>query len=238
MKQKGFKRVLLKITGEALRGNNEYGIDADAIKNVAEQLVEINNLGTQIGVVLGAGNIFRGIAGSYKGFNRVSGDYIGMLATLINSLALQDSIEALGAKVRVMSAIEITRIAETYVRRKAISYLNKGNIIIFACGTGNPFFTTDTAAALRAEEVDAEVVLKGTKVDGVYSDDPMKNKGAKLYTELTFMEVLNKGLKVMDATAISLCKETNMPIIVFNIQTKGNLKRVVLGEKIGTIVRG
>lgn len=238
MQQTGYKRVLLKITGEALKGDNEYGIDAEAIKNVAEQLVEINNLGVQIGVVLGAGNIFRGIAGTYKGFNRVSGDYIGMLATLINSLALQDSIEALGAKVRVLSAIEVTKIAESYIRRKAISYFNKGNILIFACGTGNPFFTTDTAAALRAEEVDAEVVLKGTKVDGVYSDDPMKNKSAILYPELTFMDVLNKGLKVMDATAISLCKESNKPIIIFNIQKRGNLKRVVMGEKIGTIVRG
>ena len=238
MKKPIFKRVLLKLGGESFSGQKGFGIDIDKINFISQQLAEIRNLGVQIAIVIGGGNIFRGQEGSAGGINRVSADYMGMLATVINALALQDSLEKLNIETRVQTAIEMKAIAEPYIRRRAMRHLEKNRVVILASGTGNPYFTTDTAASLRAIELNAEAVLKATKVDGIYESDPMKNKGAIKYTKLGFLEFLNKGLKVMDATSISLCMENNIPVVVFNLYTEGNIKRVILGEKIGTIVKG
>ncbi len=238
MKKPVFKRVLLKLGGESFSGQKGFGIDINKINFISQQLAEIRNLGVQIAIVIGGGNIFRGQEGSAGGINRVSADYMGMLATVINALALQDSLEKLNIETRVQTAIEMKAIAEPYIRRRAMRHLEKNRVVILASGTGNPYFTTDTAASLRAIELNAEAVLKATKVDGIYESDPMKNKGAIKYTKLGFLEFLNKGLKVMDATSISLCMENNIPVVVFNLYTEGNIKRVILGEKIGTIVKG
>jgi len=233
-----FKRVLLKLGGESLSGPKGFGIDIEKINFISEQLAEIRGLGVQIAIVIGGGNIFRGQEGSAGGINRVSADYMGMLATVINALALQDSLEKLNIETRVQTAIEMKAIAEPYIRRRAMRHLEKNRVVILASGTGNPYFTTDTAASLRAIELNAEAVLKATKVDGIYESDPMKNSEAVKFTKLGFLEFLNKGLKVMDATSISLCMENNIPVVVFNLYSKGNIKRVILGEKIGTIVKG
>lgn len=233
-----FRRILLKLSGEALVGELEYGISPAVVQTVAEEVQEVRMLGVEVAIVIGGGNIYRGIAASAEGMDRTSADHMGMLATVINSLALQDALEKMGVFTRVMSAIEMNRIAEPYIRRRAVRHLEKGRVVIFAAGTGNPFFTTDTAAALRAMEVKAEVILKATKVDGVYDDDPMIHRMAKKFETLSYIEVLNRGLKIMDATAISLCMDNCLPIIVFNLTQKGNVKKVLLGEKIGTIIGG
>ena len=238
MKKPIYKRVLLKIGGESLSGEKGFGIDIKKINFISQQLAEIRELGVEIAIVIGGGNIFRGQEGSAIGINRVSADYMGMLATIINALALQDSLEKLGIETRVQTAIEMKAIAEPYIRRRAMRHLEKNRVVILASGTGNPYFTTDTAASLRAIELNAEAVLKATKVDGIYESDPMINKEAVKFNKLGFLEFLNKGLKVMDATSISLCMENNIPVIVFNLNLNGNIKRVILGEKIGTIVRG
>ncbi len=233
-----FKRVVLKISGEALQGRLGYGIDYDVMASIASQIKDIKKLGIEIAIVIGGGNIFRGISGSGRGIDRVSGDYMGMLATVINGLALQGALEKIGVFTRIQTAIEMQELAEPYIRRRAIRHLEKNRVVIFVGGTGNPYFTTDTTAALRAIEIGAEVILKATKVDGVYSSDPNKNKKAHKYDTLTYLDVLKKGLKVMDATATSLCMDNKLPIIVFNLTKKGNIKKVILGEKIGTIVKG
>ena len=238
MKKPIYKRVLLKIGGESLSGEKGFGIDIKKINFISQQLAEIRELGVEIAIVIGGGNIFRGQEGSAIGINRVSADYMGMLATVINALALQDSLEKLGIETRVQTAIEMKAIAEPYIRRRAMRHLEKNRVVILASGTGNPYFTTDTAASLRAIELNAEAVLKATKVDGIYESDPMINKEAVKFNKLGFLEFLNKGLKVMDATSISLCMENNIPVIVFNLNLNGNIKRVILGEKIGTIVKG
>ena len=234
-----FKRIVLKLSGEALAGSLGYGIDPEVLASVAEQVVDVRHLGVDVAVVVGGGNIWRGAAGSAKGMDRATADYMGMLATVLNALALQDAIEQLGVATRVQTAIEMREIAEPYIRRKAITHLEKGYIVIFAAGTGNPFFSTDTTAALRAAEIGAEVILlaKG-KVDGVYDADPLKVPGATRFSELTYIEVLKRNLGVMDATATSLCMDNNIPILVFSLADKGNIRRAVLGEKIGTYVRG
>jgi len=232
-----FKRVVLKISGEALQGRLGYGIDYDACASIARQIKEIRGLGVEVAVVIGAGNIFRGLSGSARGIDRVNADYMGMLATVINGLALQDALEKVGVFTRVQTAIELQELAEPYIRRRAIRHLEKGRVVIFVGGTGNPYFTTDTAAALRAIEIGADVILKATKVDGVYSDDPFKNKRAKRYDSLKYIDVLKKDLKVMDASATSLCMDNNLPIIVFDLLKVGNIKKVITGEKIGTIVK-
>jgi len=233
-----YKRVLLKLSGEALAGEQGYGIDPQIITTIATQVKEVVASRTQLALVIGGGNIFRGLAASSKGMDRASADYMGMLATMINSLALQDALEHLGVDTRVQSAIAMQEVAEPYIRRRAIRHLEKGRVVIFGAGTGNPYFTTDTAASLRAMEIGAEVILKGTKVDGVYSADPKKDPSAVKFSRLTYLEVLKKGLQVMDATATSLCMDNNLPIIVFDITTNGNIKRVISGEEIGTIVKG
>ena len=238
MKKPIYKRVLLKIGGESLSGEKGFGIDIKKINFISQQLAEVRELGVEIAIVIGGGNIFRGQEGSAIGINRVSADYMGMLATVINALALQDSLEKLGIETRVQTAIEMKAIAEPYIRRRAMRHLEKNRVVILASGTGNPYFTTDTAASLRAIELNAEAVLKATKVDGIYESDPMINKKAVKFNKLGFLEFLNKGLKVMDATSISLCMENNIPVIVFNLNLNGNIKRVILGEKIGTIVKG
>lgn len=217
-------------------GDRGYGIDPAVINDIANEIKVVYKLGTQIAVVIGGGNIFRGLIGSARGMERASADYMGMLATVLNALALQDALEKLKVYTRVQTAIEMRELAEPYIRRRAIRHLEKKRVVIFAAGTGNPYFTTDTAASLRAMEIGAEVIIKGTKVDGVYDSDPMKNKKAKKYDRLNYLEVLQKGLKVMDATAISLCMDNSLPIIVFNLKKNGNIKRIVLGEKIGTTV--
>ena len=218
-------------------GSRNYGLDADVIDNISKEIKGIHGLGVEVAIVIGGGNIFRGIAASASGMDRATADYMGMLATVINALALQDALEKKGIFTRVMSAIEMKELAEPYIRRRAVRHLEKGRVIIFAAGTGNPYFTTDTAASLRAMEIHADVILKGTKVDGVYDRDPVKHKKAKKYNELTYIDVLKKGLKVMDATAISLCMDNNLPIIVFNLKLRGNIEKIVRGEKVGTIVR-
>ncbi len=233
-----YKRVMLKLSGEALAGEQGYGIDPQIITTIATQVKEVVASRTQLALVIGGGNIFRGLAASSKGMDRASADYMGMLATMINSLALQDALEHLGVDTRVQSAIAMQEVAEPYIRRRAIRHLEKGRVVIFGAGTGNPYFTTDTAASLRAMEIGAEVILKGTKVDGVYSADPKKDPTAVKFSRLTYLEVLKKGLQVMDATATSLCMDNNLPIIVFDITTNGNIKRVISGEEIGTIVKG
>ncbi|MEW6410264.1 MAG: UMP kinase [Nitrospirota bacterium] len=232
-----YNRILLKLSGEVLIGETPYGIDPDVINSIAEEVKKVSSLGVEIAVVIGGGNIFRGLSASAKGMERTSADYMGMLATVMNALALQNALERLGITTRVQSAIEMKALAEPYIRRRAIRHLEKKRVVIFAAGTGNPYFTTDTAAALRAIEIGAEVILKGTKVDGVFSDDPISNPKAQRYDELTFFDVLKKKLKVMDSTAISLCMENNLPIIVFNLRKKGNIRRILEGKKLGTIVK-
>jgi uridylate kinase len=231
-----YKKVLLKLSGEALMGEQGYGIDPKVLDAFANEIADVKQLGIEIAIVIGGGNIFRGVSASAKGMDRASADYMGMLATVLNSLALQDCLEKKGVYTRVMSAIEMQELCETYIRRRAIRHLEKGRLVIFAAGTGNPFFTTDTAAALRANEIGADIILKATRVDGVYTSDPEKEKDAVKINKLPYMEVLKQGLRVMDSTAISLCMENEIPIIVFNIKTPGNLKRVILGENIGTLV--
>jgi len=234
-----YKRIILKVSGEALLGSVGYGIDPVVLHSIAQQIKEVKELGVEIGVVIGGGNFFRGVkASAQNGISRATADYIGMLATVINGLALQDSLESLKVFTRVMSAIDMRSLAEPYIRRRAVRHLEKGRVVIFAGGTGNPYFTTDTTAALRATEIGADIILKATQVDGVYTADPHIDKKAKRFESLKFIEVLRRQLKVMDATAVSLCMENNLPIIVFNLGKKGNIKRVVLGEKIGTIVQG
>ncbi|MBJ6723469.1 UMP kinase [Geomesophilobacter sediminis] len=233
-----YKRVLLKLSGEALAGNQGYGIDPETITTIAREVKSVIDLGVQLSLVIGGGNIFRGLAASSKGMDRASADYMGMLATMINSLAMQDALEKVGVDTRVQSAIAMQEVAEPYIRRRAIRHLEKGRVVIFGAGTGNPYFTTDTAASLRAMEIGADVILKGTKVDGVYSADPKKDASAVKYQSLTYLEVLKKGLQVMDATATSLCMDNNLPIIVFDVTTDGNVVRVINGERIGTIVKG
>jgi uridylate kinase len=238
MNEPFYKRVLLKLSGEALAGEQGYGIDPQTITTIAEEVKEVMACGVQLALVIGGGNIFRGLAASSKGMDRASADYMGMLATMINSLAMQDALEKIGVDTRVQSAIAMQEVAEPYIRRRAIRHLEKGRVVIFGAGTGNPYFTTDTAASLRAMEIGAEAILKGTKVDGVYSADPKKDPLAVKFPSLTYIEVLKKGLQVMDATATSLCMDNSLPIIVFDVTTDGNVKRVVFGEEIGTIVKG
>ncbi|WKZ34092.1 MAG: UMP kinase [Thermodesulfobacteriota bacterium] len=231
-----YNRILLKLSGEALMGSKEFGVDTSVINSIAQEIKDVHNLGVQVAVVIGGGNIFRGVSASAKGMDRATADYVGMLATVINSLMLQDALEKNGVFTRVISAIEMKELAEPYIRRRAVRHLEKGRVIIFAAGTGNPYFTTDTAASLRAMEIHADVILKGTKVDGVYDRDPMKEKDAVKYESLKFIDVLKDGLKVMDSTAISLCMDNSLPIIVFSIKEHGNLVRIVKGERIGTLV--
>jgi uridylate kinase len=231
-----YKRILVKLSGEALLGQADYGIDPLMLKRVAAEIVEVADSGVQVAVVLGGGNIFRGAGLARSGMDRVTGDQMGMLATVINSLAMQDAVEALGAQARVMSAIRINEVCEEFIRRRAIRHLEKGRIVIFAAGTGNPFFTTDTAASLRAIEIGAEILLKATKVNGVYSDDPVKNPAATRYDQLSYDRVLDDRLAVMDATAIVLCRDNALPLRVFNLNNTGDLPRVVRGENVGTLV--
>ena len=231
-----YKKILLKLSGEALMGDQEFGISSDVIASYAKQIKEIVDLGVEVSIVIGGGNIFRGLSGAAQGVDRVTGDHMGMLATVINSLALQNSIEKLGVPTRVQTAIEMPKVAEPFIKRRAQRHLEKGRVVIFGAGTGNPYFTTDTAAALRAIEMETDVVIKATKVDGIYDKDPVKFADAKKYEKVTYNEVLAKDLKVMDATAISLCRENKLPIIVFNSLIEGNLKKVVMGEHIGTTV--
>jgi len=233
-----YRRVLLKLSGEVLAGERGYGIDPAVVGEVADQLQEVNALGVELAIVIGGGNIFRGLAAAATGIERSSADYMGMLATVMNALALQSVLESKGVVTRVQSAIEMRSLAEPYIRRRAIRHLEKKRVVILACGTGNPYFSTDTAAALRAMEIGAEVILKGTKVDGVYDRDPMKDRSATMFSRLTFFDVIEKGLAVMDSTAVTLCMENRLPIIVFNLKEKANIKRIVLGEALGTVVEG
>lgn len=239
MKKPVYKRVVLKLSGEALQGKQSHGIDQDFLGSLAKQIKEIKDMGVEVAIVLGGGNIFRGSENTQnKGLNmdRSVADYMGMLATVINGLALQDALEKLGVPTRVMTAIEMQRVAEPYIRRRAIRHLEKGRVVIFVAGTGNPYFTTDTAAALRAMEINADVILKATKVEGIFSSDPLRNKNAKKFSHLKYIDLLKKGLKIMDATAVSLCMDNKLPIIVFNLNKPGNIKRAILGENIGTLV--
>ncbi|MFI5173948.1 MAG: UMP kinase [Terriglobia bacterium] len=231
-----YKRVLLKLSGEALMGRQGYGVDPLVAASIAEQIKEVHKLGVELSIVIGGGNIFRGVAASAKGMDRVSGDVMGMLATMINAIALQDALEKVGIITRVMSAIEMREVAEPFIRRRAMRHLEKRRVVIFAAGTGNPYFSTDTAAALRAMEIKAEVILKATRVDGIYDSDPLKNRRAKMFREISYIDVLRKGLAVMDTTAISLCMDNKLPIIVFNLLKRGNIKRTVLGVAVGTLV--
>jgi uridylate kinase len=238
MSRQSYKRVLLKLSGESLAGDQGYGIDPATINAIAAEIKEVVDDGVELALVIGGGNIFRGLAASSKGMDRASADYMGMLATVINSLAMQDALEKIGVSTRVQSAIAMQEVAETYIRRRAVRHLEKGRVVIFGAGTGNPYFTTDTAASLRAMEINAQVILKGTKVDGVYSADPKKDPTAKRYDELTYIDVLQQGLQVMDATATSLCMDNHLPIVVFDLTTPGNIKKVISGQTIGTIVQG
>ena len=233
-----YRRILLKLSGEALMGNGDYGIDPDVLTRIANELKDVRALGVQVGIVIGGGNIFRGAGLARAGMDRVTGDHMGMLATVINALALQDALERVGTHARVMSALQIHEVSEDYIRRRAIRHLEKGRVTIFAAGTGNPFFTTDTAAALRAIEVGADILVKGTKVDGVYTADPVKDPGAKRYDRLTFDRVINDKLNVMDTTAVVMCRENNVPIRVFNLQVAGDLLRLARGDDVGTLVTG
>ena len=236
MKEPVYKRILLKLSGEALAGSQGTGINTATIQQIAQDVAEAFNAGIQIGLVIGGGNIYRGVAASAEGMDRASADYMGMLATCINALALQDALEKAGVPTRVQTAIEMAEIAEPYIRRKAIRHLEKGRIVIFAAGTGNPFFTTDTAASLRAMEINAQVIMKATKVDGIYDKDPAKHTDAVKYDKISYIEVLSKGLQVMDSTAISMCMDNKLPIITFNLNKPGNIMKAVMGEKIGTLV--
>jgi len=232
-----YKRILLKLGGESLAGRDGgVGIDQDALKNIAGEVREGKDLGVEIAIVIGGGNFFRGASASNLGMERATADYMGMLATVINALALQTALETAGITTRVLSALDIHQVAETYVRRRAIRHLEKGRVVIFAAGTGNPYFTTDTAASLRAIEIGAEVIFKATKVDGIYSSDPMHNEDATKYSQLSYIDVLKKGLKVMDSTSVSLCMDNNLPMLIFNVMENGSIKRALLGEKIGTTV--
>lgn len=233
-----YHRVLLKLSGEVLTGDENYGISAAVLNRIAGEIKEIADLGIELGIVIGGGNIYRGISADDQGIDRVSADYMGMLATIINSLALQNAIERQGVPSRVLSAITMPQVAEPYIRRRATRHLEKRRVVILAAGTGNPYFSTDTAAALRAIEINAEIILKATKVDGIYDKDPVIHKDARKYTEINYLEVLNKGLKVMDATAVSLCMDNKLPMIIFNLTASGNIKKVLTGEKIGTTIKG
>src|ERR1035438_5838192 len=237
-KRPKYSRILLKLSGEALGGQTGQNISPEAVRNMAEQIREVRDLGVQVVVVVGGGNIFRGLSGSERGIERATGDYMGMLATIINALALQDALEKQGVPTRVQSAIAMAQVAESFIRRRAVRHLEKGRVVIFGGGTGNPFFSTDTAAALRANEIGADVILKATKVDGIYDSDPNTNPGAKRFAQITYLDALQKQLKVMDSTAFSLCMDNKMPIIVFDVFKAHNLRRVVLGEKVGTLVVG
>jgi uridylate kinase len=232
-----YKRILIKLSGEALAGKQGTGINNDTIKQIASDVADVHRAGVQIGVVIGGGNIFRGVAASTQGMDRASSDYMGMLATCINALALQDALEKEEIPTRVQTAIEMAEIAEPFIRRKAIRHLEKSRVVIFAAGTGNPYFTTDTAAALRAAEINASIIMKATKVDGIYDKDPAKFADAKMYKEINYIDVLSQSLKVMDSTAVSLCMENKLPILTFNLMTRGNILRAVCGESIGTIVK-
>jgi len=231
-----FKRILLKLSGEALAAAKGFGVDTVRIHEIAGELAEVRALGVQIAIVVGGGNFFRGVADQAKDMDRVSADHMGMLATVINALALQDALEKRGVFTRVMSAIEMNQVAEPYIRRRAIRHLEKERVVIFAAGTGNPYFSTDTAASLRAMEIKADVIMKATKVDGIYDADPVLVKDAKMFDNITYLDVIKKGLKVMDITAISLCRENNLPIVIFNLNRTGNIRRVVTGEKVGSLV--
>jgi uridylate kinase len=231
-----YQRILLKLSGEVLMGSLGYGLDPEAISAMADEVVEIRKLGVEIGIVIGAGNIFRGLKASAEGMDRVTADYMGMLATVINALAFQDALEQKGMHCRVLTAVTMNKVAEPFIRRRAMRHLEKGRIVVFAGGTGNPFFTTDTAASLRAAEIKAQVVLKGTKVDGIYDKDPIKHSDAKKFDEISYLGVVDRGLGVIDSTAVTLCMEHRIPIRVFNFNVRGNLKRIVLGEPIGTLI--
>jgi uridylate kinase len=238
LRKSAYKRVLLKISGEALAAEGQFGISLGVIETLAQEVKDVTDLGVELAMMVGGGNIFRGVPASASGMDRTAADYMGMLATVINSLALQDILEKKGVSTRVQSAIKMEEVAEPFIRRRAIRHLEKGRVVIFAAGTGNPYFTTDTAASLRAMEIRAEVILKGTKVDGVYDADPMTHTQARKFDELTYIEVLKQNLKVMDSTAISLCMDNGLPIIVFDLTTRGNIKRALLGKKVGTLIRG
>jgi uridylate kinase len=238
IKRPQYSRILLKLSGEALGNQSGMGISPEAVHHMADQIREVRDLGVQVVVVVGGGNIFRGLSGSERGIERATGDYMGMLATVINALALQDALEKLGAPTRVQSAIAMSQVAEPFIRRRAVRHLEKGRVVIFGGGTGNPYFSTDTAAALRANEIGAEVILKATKVDGVFDSDPKKNSKAKRFEQITYLEALQRQLKVMDSTAFSLCMDNKMPIIVFDFSLPHNLRRLVMGEKVGTLVTG
>jgi uridylate kinase len=238
MGRKSYSRVLLKLSGESLAGAQGYGIDPQTLNTIAGEIKEVVDSGVQLALVIGGGNIFRGLAASSNGMDRTSADHMGMLATVINSLAMQDALEKQGVSTRVQSAIAMQEVAEPYIRRRAMRHLEKGRVVIFGAGTGNPYFTTDTAASLRAMEINAQVILKGTKVDGIYTADPNKDPDAVKISNLSYIDVLKKGLQVMDATAISLCMDNNLPIIVFDLTTEGNIRKVIFGEEIGTIVQG
>jgi len=231
-----YKRILLKLSGEALAAGQGFGVDNTRVHEIAAEVADVHRLGVQIGLVVGGGNFFRGVAEQAKAMDRVAADHMGMLATMINSLALQDALEKQGIQTRVMSAIEMNQVAEPFIRRRAIRHLEKERVVIFGAGTGNPFFSTDTAASLRAMEIKAEVIMKATKVEGIYDCDPFMDENAKMFETITFTDVLRLGLKVMDATAISLCRENNLPIVIFNLNTHGNIRRVCMGEKIGSVV--
>lgn len=232
-----YKRVMLKLSGEMLAGEDGYGISPNVIRRFAEEIYEVQQMGVELAIVIGGGNIFRGLAGASQGMDRAHADYMGMLATVINGLALQDALEAVGCQTRVMSAIAVDEIAEPYIRRRALRHMEKGRVIIFAAGTGNPYFSTDTGAALRAAEIGADVILKGTKVDGVYDKDPAKHTDAVRYDSLEHREILEQGLRVMDSTAASLCMDNNIPLVVFNLAESGNIQRLLNGEKVGTFIR-
>jgi len=231
-----YKRILLKLSGEALMGDQQFGIDPNTATQIAREIGEVQALGVQIGVVIGGGNLFRGLAASARGMDRATADYMGMLATVINGLALQDALEQIGVTTRVASAIEMRAVAEPFIRRRAVRHLEKGRVVVFAAGTGNPYFTTDTAAALRAMEMRADVILKGTKVDGIYTADPMIDATAERYETISYLQVIERNLRVMDPTAITLCMENKLPIVVFNLRQPGNLKRVITGDLVGTTV--
>ena len=231
-----YRRILLKLSGEALAGGRQHGIDLEVVRTIARQIRRVNELGVQVGVVVGGGNIFRGLAASERGFDRTTGDYMGMLATVINALALQDALENLGLPARTMTAIQMNQVAEPYIRRRAVRHLEKGRVVILAAGTGNPYFSTDTTAALRAVEIEAAIILKATQVDGVYTADPKLDPTATKLDHIDYLEVLNRGLSVMDSTAVTLCMENDVPILVFDLMTEGNIERAVMGEKIGTLV--
>jgi uridylate kinase len=231
-----YNRVILKLSGEALGGSRDYGIDLEVVSTIAAQVKRVHEMGVQIALVVGGGNIFRGLAATERGFDRATGDYMGMLATVINALALQDALERAGLPARTMTAIQMPQVAEPYIRRRAVRHLEKGRVVILAAGTGNPYFTTDTTAALRAVEMEADVILKATKVDGIFTADPIRDPQAVMLPRLDYLEVLNRGIEVMDNTALTLCMDNNVPIVVFNLLTPGNIERVVMGEEIGTLV--